>query len=141
MTETKTATRTATTRTGTKTAKVEDKEYLIETADGVFKIVIPSTWKVTYGRVQPTESNGRFTQTSGDAFCVRIYETEKQQRAIFTGVKSFRDLSIKLHIHNGFEDDEETPAWKEVKQGAEILANKTLRSLRGENEQAEQARR
>lgn len=109
---------------------IEYRDYVIEKSDGIFKIKIPSTWRVTYGRVQPTESAGRYGErSSSDAFCVRIYETEKQQRAIFTGVKSFRDLSIELSIAEG-SDEKGVPKWVSVEEGAELFAQQTIKALR-----------
>jgi hypothetical protein len=55
--------------------------------EGIFQIDIPVAWKVTYSKVNP--ANGGF-----DSLALRVYEGEQQQRACFTDVVSFRDLSI-----------------------------------------------
>ena len=71
------------------TEEVTIKTYLIKTSrDGELQIDIPDNWKVTYGPVSPGARNGELA--------LRIYEAETKQRAIFTGVQSFRDLSIPV---------------------------------------------
>lgn len=67
------------------------KTYLLDTGREQMQIDIPDDWKVTYGPVTPgAKSYG------GAEYALRIYETESKQRAIFTNVKSFRDLSIPV---------------------------------------------
>jgi hypothetical protein len=68
------------------------RTYLIETSDkNALQIEIPEDWKVTYGPVTPgSKSYG------GDNYALRIYESDTKQRAIFTNVRSFRDLSIPV---------------------------------------------
>jgi len=69
----------------------EMKEYLIKSRDGTRMITIPASWKITYGTLHPgTKGYG------GDGNVLRIYETKEKQRAIFTGVETFRDLSIPV---------------------------------------------
>ena len=61
------------------------------------KITVPSDWKVTFGPAAAGFSKG----TSGGPtipLALRFYEDEKKQRAIFTDVVSFRDLSIQTEI-------------------------------------------
>lgn len=66
------------------------KTYLIETNNGSIQIDIPDDWKVTYGPVSPGAKG------YGNDLALRIYESETKQRAIFTGVRSFRDMSIPV---------------------------------------------
>lgn len=85
---------------------MSDRTLLVETARDKFKITIPEEWKVTFGKQigAPRDyEEGRE---------LRIYEAETKQRACFTGVKSFRDLSIPIvrlvYEQNGeerWEDD------------------------------------
>jgi len=90
------------------------KQYLITlgslgrgTPSETFMIEIPSTWKVTYGPMLPG-SGGNQT------LCLRIYETDKMQRAIFQNVVSFRDLSLKILRRSvrGEPDGSETVFWE-----------------------------
>ena len=79
----------------------EKTTYLLELTDGSRrKITVPSSWKVTFGpayiaknlRVGP--NNGQSTGTIPMA--LRFYESEKVQKAIFTNVLNFRDMSIEI---------------------------------------------
>lgn len=72
---------------------MDETTYEIETSRGNYRITIPSTWKVTYGPVSP----GKYTE-GGNA--LRIYEDDKRQRAMFTNVTSFRDMSLKTLKEN-----------------------------------------
>lgn len=58
------------------------------------QIDVPETWKITFGPavVGMPKSEGRVPMA------LRIYETEKLQRAIFTDVTSFRDMSIPIRV-------------------------------------------
>ena len=70
----------------------ETRQLLIERNNGKdLKITIPADFKVTFGQVQPGKGGGY-----GEGFALRIYKTEKDQRAVFTNVKSFRDLAIPV---------------------------------------------
>jgi len=80
--------------------KVEEmKTYLIEHDNGEErKITVPANWKVTFG---PAASGSYKSDTTGRykmPLALRFYEGKDKQRAIFTDVKSFRDLSIKVEI-------------------------------------------
>lgn len=66
------------------------KTYLIDTNQGSLQIDIPENWKVTYGPVSPGAKG------YGNDLALRIYESDTKQRAIFTGVRSFRDMSIPV---------------------------------------------
>ena len=70
-----------------------DRTLLVRKKDGSeFQIDIPEEWKVTFGPIAigASKSDGRIP------IALRIYETEKLQRAIFTDVDSFRDMSIPI---------------------------------------------
>jgi hypothetical protein len=67
------------------------RTYEIETASGKLRIDIPEDWKVTYGPI----SIGAKSYDGGH-LALRVYESDTKQRAIFTNVKSFRDLSIPV---------------------------------------------
>lgn len=78
----------------------EDKTtYMIEFTDGKRKkITVPSSWKVTFGPVAVRKS-GSVALPYKDKMpqALRFYESETKQRAIFTNVASFRDMSIEIH--------------------------------------------
>jgi hypothetical protein len=76
---------------------VTDKRtYEIVTNDETYRIEIPEDWKVTFGPVAVGGGKrGGFGDPSG-SMALRLYESEVRQRAIFTGVRSFRDLSIPV---------------------------------------------
>ena len=65
--------------------------YEIVTKQDTFRLTVPSTYKVTYGKVQP---GGKGFDDSGNV--LRIYESDTKQRAIFLNFLSFRDLSLPL---------------------------------------------
>ena len=79
----------------------DDREvtYLVEFTDGSRKkITVPDTWKVTFGPVVKSLRNTAASVDYSDKMPValRFYESETKQRAIFTNVKSFRDMSILI---------------------------------------------
>lgn len=71
--------------------------YEIITNDGRYRITIPTSYKVTFGPVAVGGKlrNGGWGEPGG-SMALRIYESDIKQRAVFTGVKSFRDMSILL---------------------------------------------
>jgi len=76
------------------------KTYLIVHEDDTErKITVPDSWKVTFGPA----AAGNFKSNSPRnslrmPLALRFYENEKQQRAIFTDVVSFRDMSIITEV-------------------------------------------
>ena len=101
----------------------EIRTYEIVTKSGTFRIDIPEAWKVTFGPVIGAKGY------EGGGMVFRVWESEKQQRALFSNVESFRDLSLPMKIKavrkygtpdnawlldNGtFKDDEVERAWKD----------------------------
>lgn len=76
----------------------ETRTLLITRRDGEeIQVDVPVDWKVTYGPaavgIALSERNGKSIPMA-----LRIYETEKMQRAIFTDVVSFRDMSIPIRV-------------------------------------------
>jgi hypothetical protein len=72
--------------------------YLIEFEDGSRKkVTVPANWRVTFG---PVVSFGADRRPQGNRYTVpvalRFYEDETKQRAIFTHVTNFRDMSIPI---------------------------------------------
>lgn len=59
----------------------EDRSKLI--------IKIPASWKITFGELHPG------SKYESGATALLIYESETKQRAVYTRVQSFRDLSIE----------------------------------------------
>lgn len=72
--------------------EIETRTLLVDQGAEKFKITIPADWKVTFGK----PLGGRGFDSAGDERELRLYESGTQQRACFTRVKSFRDLSIPL---------------------------------------------
>jgi len=69
------------------------RTYLIkQRGNQARKITIPESWKVTYGALHGGAGRG----SGMDGNVLRIYETKEKQRAIFTEVTSFLDLSIPV---------------------------------------------
>ena len=79
--------------------KEEEKEdtttYLVEFKNGdKKKITVPSKWRVTFGPIARGASKMPHDRTLPIA--LRFYEDKDRQRAIFTDVMNFRDLSIPV---------------------------------------------
>lgn len=76
-------------------AKDGETTYLIEFKnDKRQKITVPSSWKVTFGpAVAGVNKRNSDLQMP---MALRFYEAENKQRAIFTDVRSFRDISIMI---------------------------------------------
>lgn len=84
-----------------KNTKEDMTTYLIIHEDRTErKITVPSDWKVTFGPA--ARGINKHSGPSGGVLKVplalRFYESEKKQRAIFTDVLSFRDISIKTEV-------------------------------------------
>jgi len=104
-------------------ATVETRVLLVERSRSErFKIEVPADWKVTFG--SPGGNRGGFPDEGKE---LRIYEAENKQRACFTGVRSFRDLSIPVTrlvvAENGtetWEDDGDGTATRTVKRSRKV---------------------
>lgn len=88
----------------------EETVLLLTMKDGTRKkVTIPSSWKVTFGPLVPGSKDGN----NGYAgIALRIYAGKDQQKAVFTQVESFRDLSIPL-----MEEHEEVKQERYVREG------------------------
>lgn len=78
---------------------VEMKTYEIDAGPrgGTFRVTFPATWKVTYGPV--IGANGKAVGAYGETgMCLRIWETDKLQRGLWTGVVAFRDVSLPMTV-------------------------------------------
>jgi hypothetical protein len=73
---------------------VETKTYLMEIRGGTLRrVTVPASWKVTFGPLVPSEIRHGDVRT----FALRFYESkEEQQRAVFTDVIAFRDVSLPI---------------------------------------------
>lgn len=71
------------------------------------QIDIPVSWHVTFGPAAISASTSGMGDRKLMPMALRIYETEKQQRAIFTDVVSFRDMAIpvRVKVHNTQQKD------------------------------------
>lgn len=73
----------------------EFKTYLLTMEDGKRKkVTVPASWKVTFGPLVPGGKDTNYN--SRGALSLRFWEGKDLQRAVFTGVASFRDQSIGI---------------------------------------------
>ena len=73
------------------------RTLLITQKDGTeFQVDIDENWKITYGPA--VVGYGSKAVDRNVPMALRIYETERLQRAIFTDVISFRDMSIPIRV-------------------------------------------
>lgn len=72
------------------------RSLLVKLSDGTVKKIhgIPANAKVTFGKVQPGQTERGYPTT--EAYALRIYTTANNQLAVFTGVKEFRDLTLRI---------------------------------------------
>lgn len=90
-------------------SSTDERTLLVKDRQGEFKITIPADFKVTFGAPlgnRGNDFNGRE---------LRIYEAGEKQRACFTGVEWFRDLSIPL-VRRVVSQSGET-SWEDDGQG------------------------
>lgn len=71
------------------------RTYEIVTSHGKQRITVPETHKVTFGAVVP---GAKANSYSGGGWGLRIWESADKQRAVFSDVVSFRDLSIPVEV-------------------------------------------
>lgn len=91
----------------------EKKTYLIEKEDGTrMKITVPADWKVTFGPAAKGTNHAPSGRQFKMPLALRFYESETKQRAIFTDVVSFRDLSIPVEVEK--TDVQEKDGFTEV---------------------------
>jgi hypothetical protein len=77
--------------------KTDTKTYLIEFENKTRKkITVPETWKVTFGPSVAGPQKPVPGYQHKMPMALRFYETAEKQRAIFTDVISFRDMSIEI---------------------------------------------
>jgi len=74
------------------------RTYLLELKNGgQRKLTVPAGWKVTFGPTVPFERKGSAGYRGDEGtWALRLYEKGDRLRAIFTDVRSFRDLSISV---------------------------------------------
>jgi len=66
--------------------------YILEMKDGSLKkITVPSTWRLTFGLTHPGQRDGSYSKETA----LRLY-AGNSQKAVFTGVATFRDTSIEI---------------------------------------------
>ncbi len=79
--------------------KADERTLLIKQGDGTeLQIDIPDTWKVTFGPAARGESAPSKGHGMKMPMALRLYESEKKQRAVFTDVVSFRDMAIPMRV-------------------------------------------
>lgn len=95
-------------------ANEDTKRFLIERTGGESLVVeIPASWKVTFGKLHPTDGRDSY---DGSGKTLRMYESDNKQRAVFTNVIAFRDLSIKVRRKVVNVEEKKFFAKKEGKQ-------------------------
>lgn len=107
-----------------KTKEGEKITYVVETDRGVFRMTIPDSWKVTYSKVIPSQT----VRYSEEIYCLRIYESENKQRAVFLGVKNFYasnmiDIEVPESVDGG------KIVWSRV-EGEDFLGNLAFDGLK-----------
>ena len=80
---------------------------------GLRRVTVPSAWKVTFGPLAPANKGGN------GGLCLRMYEDNTRQRAIFTDVRTFRDASIP--IEERVTKTDEQVVWQETPEGREAI--------------------
>jgi hypothetical protein len=74
---------------------VEHKTYEIVMTDGTRqRITIPATWKVSFGAIVPASAKSSALSYNGAGWGLRIWEATDKQRAVYSGVAEFHDVSI-----------------------------------------------
>ena len=61
---------------------------------GPMRVTVPDSWKITFGAVVPGKGGG----AQYGAFGIRLWEAGDKQRAVFTNVTAFRDISIPVLV-------------------------------------------
>lgn len=97
--------------------ETEMRTYEIEHNDGTRRHVkVPSDWKVTFGpsvvgynKKSNIFSPHNASRTKTVPLAIRFYESKEHQRAIYTDVISFKDLSIEETVFPPSEIEESLP--------------------------------
>lgn len=94
------------------------REYIVKSKDlGIFKIKIPSSYKITYSKVIPKASP---QYSDSPDYCLRIYEADNKQRAVLNNVVYFRDCSLEIEIKT-------RDGWEEIKDGDELVRDTVIK--------------
>jgi hypothetical protein len=89
------------------------RDYLIVKTDGEEMVVsVPATWKVTFGPAVVGVGKVSSQYQGKMPMALRFYENQDRQRAIFTNVASFRDMSIPIKVKR--VDTQEKQGFTEV---------------------------
>ena len=97
------------------------KQFLVRTSKQTFRVAIPSTWKVTFGPTGPPRDAGYERHQRG--WVLRFYEAENRQRACFTNVIEFYDLSIPMDVLV-MADEQGKSGWVRIQGFVEIPRTK-----------------
>lgn len=75
----------------------ETKTFEVEfTSRPPMRITVPADWKVTFGPIIGARGGGTHISNDGVGCALRFWESEKQQRALYQNVVSFRDITIPV---------------------------------------------
>ncbi|MHA1961104.1 MAG: hypothetical protein ACW99U_12780 [Candidatus Thorarchaeota archaeon] len=83
---------------------------------GVIRATIPGSWKCTFGPLTPGSKDRAYN--SQGALALRFYEAENKQRACFTNVESFCDLTSMDIVEKVKWTDEELSAHSDEDGGS-----------------------
>lgn len=91
------------------------KIYEVVQSNKTIRVRVPASWKCTFGPLAP----GSKTYNGRDALALRFYEENTKQRACFTNVLSFVDIT-SLEIWEKHQwTEEEKQSRKDEKGGKE----------------------
>jgi hypothetical protein len=63
------------------------------------RITIPATWKVSFGAIVPASAKSTAQGYSGSTgWGLRVWESTDKQRAVYSGVVEFWDVSIPVQV-------------------------------------------
>lgn len=106
----------------TKDDEVKSRTLLIQMKDEEYRVTIPPGARITFGPTIPYQKKNKngYSTESHDGYSLRVYETAKNDSliAVFSGVSSFRDISMphaKLIIREAGKS-----VWKSDEEGYKV---------------------
>jgi len=101
----------------------DEKTYEVVFTDGRRqRFTVPAAWKVSFGAIVPSAKGS----SSSGAWGLRVWEATDKQRAVYSGVTEFWDISIPVEVRavrkygtdewllddGSFKDEEVERQWK-----------------------------
>jgi hypothetical protein len=116
-------------------AGVKARTLLIQMKDDEYRVTIPPGARVTFGPTIPYQKkNEGYSSERHDGYSLRVYESAKNDSliAVFSGVSSFRDISMphaKLIVREAGKQ-----VWKSDEEGykveTEVRAEKSFEEFK-----------